>query len=87
MPIDPKDPRIAAASLLDPRLIDAMEFKPVGSSSLVNLDGRLGVAFMDPVAVLQMTSNPEVARVAHKVRGRLERVKSALVQGAGNDGE
>jgi len=50
-------------------------------------DGRLGVAFMDPVAVLQMTSNPVVARVAHEVRGRLERVKAALVQGAGNDGE
>ena len=43
MPIDPKDPRIAAASLLDPRLVDAMAFKPVGSPSLVNLDGRLGV--------------------------------------------
>jgi uncharacterized protein (DUF302 family) len=51
------------------------------------VDGRLSVAFMDPVAVLQMTSNPVVARVAHEVRGRLERVKSALVQGAGNDGE
>ncbi len=45
-------------------------------------DGRLGVAFMDPVAVLQMTSSPEVARVAHEVRDRLERVKAALVQGA-----
>lgn len=46
-------------------------------------DGRLGVAFMDPVAVLQMTSNPEVGRVAHEVRGRLERVKAALVRSAG----
>ena len=34
-------------------------------------DGRLVVGFMDPVAVLQMTSNPEVARVAHEVRERL----------------
>ena len=42
-------------------------------------DGRLVVGFMDPVAVLQMTSNPEVARVAHEVRERLERVRSALV--------
>jgi len=41
-------------------------------------DGRLVVAFMDPVAVLQMTSNPEVGRIAHEVRDRLERVKSAL---------
>jgi uncharacterized protein (DUF302 family) len=44
--------------------------------------GRLVVGFMDPVAVLQMTSNPEVARVAHEVRERLQRVKSALVNGA-----
>lgn len=41
-------------------------------------DGRLVVGFMDPVAVMQMTSNPEVARVAHEVRERLERVRSAL---------
>jgi uncharacterized protein (DUF302 family) len=41
-------------------------------------DGRLVVAFMDPVAVLQMTTNPEVARVAHEVRERLVRVKDAL---------
>ena len=42
-------------------------------------DGRLVVGFMDPVAVLQMTANREVARVAHEVRERLERVRSALV--------
>ena len=41
-------------------------------------DGSLVVGFMDPVAVLQMTSNPEVGRVAHEVRERLERVRSAL---------
>ena len=41
-------------------------------------DGGLVVAFMDPVAVLQMTSNPEVAAVAHEVRARLERVRAAL---------
>ena len=41
-------------------------------------DGRLVVGFMDPVAVMQMTSNPEVAWVAHEVRERLERVRSAL---------
>ena len=44
--------------------------------------GRLVVGFMDPVAVLQMTSNPEVGRVAHEVRQRLERVRSALVEAA-----
>ena len=41
-------------------------------------DGRLVVGFMDPVAVMQMTRNPEVARVAHEVRERLGRVCSAL---------
>ncbi len=41
-------------------------------------DGRLVVAFMDPVAVLQLTSQPEVAAVAKEVRARLERVRSAL---------
>ena len=42
------------------------------------VDGRLIVAFMDPVAVLQMASDPEVAAVAQDVRGRLVRVRSAL---------
>ena len=42
-------------------------------------DGQLVVGFMDPVAVLQMTPNPEVARVAQEVRERLNRVKTALV--------
>ncbi|WP_428418585.1 DUF302 domain-containing protein [Methylibium sp.] len=41
-------------------------------------DGRLVVGFMDPVAVMQMTSNPEVAAVAQDVRARLERVRAAL---------
>ena len=34
---------------------------------------------MDPVAVLQMTSNTEVATVAHDVRQRLERVRQQLL--------
>ena len=42
-------------------------------------DGRLVVGFMDPVAVLQLTRDPEVGRVAQEVRQRLERVRSALV--------
>jgi uncharacterized protein (DUF302 family) len=41
-------------------------------------DGRLVVAFMDPVAVLQMTSDPVVASVAQEVRSRLQRVRSVL---------
>lgn len=42
-------------------------------------DGRLVVGFMDPVAVMQMTSNAEVAKVAHEVRERLQRVRASLV--------
>lgn len=41
-------------------------------------DGRLVVAFMDPIAVLQLTSDPEVGRVAHEVREKLERVRASL---------
>ena len=41
-------------------------------------DGQLVVGFIDPVAVMQMTSNPELACVAQEVRQRLERVRSAL---------
>ena len=43
------------------------------------VDGRLVVGFMDPVAVMEMTSNPEVTAVAAEVRARLERVRQALV--------
>lgn len=43
------------------------------------VDGRLVVGFMDPVAVMEMTSNAEVAAVAREVRERLERVRQALV--------
>ena len=43
------------------------------------IDGRFVVGFMDPVAVLQMTSNVEVAKVAHEVNDRLQRVKAMLM--------
>jgi len=49
-------------------------------------DGRLVVGFMDPVAVMEMTSNPEVGSVATEVRAKLERVRKALLeQGGGRD--
>lgn len=48
-------------------------------------DHSLTVAFMDPVAVLQMTPNPEVAGVAHEVRERLVRVKASLARPARQD--
>ena len=42
--------------------------KPVPSKSFI----------IDPVAVMRMTSNPEVAAVAQEVRTRLQRVRGAL---------
>ena len=41
-------------------------------------DGQLVVAFMDPVAVLQLTDKPEVAEVANEVQARLMRVRDTL---------
>lgn len=40
--------------------------------------GGQTVGFMDPVTVMQMTDDPEVAAVAAEVRARLERVRAAL---------
>lgn len=48
------------------------------------VDGSLVVGFMDQVAVMEMTSNLEVGRVATEVRAKLERVRTSLVdQGVG----
>jgi len=44
--------------------------------------GRLIVGFMDPQAVMQMTSNAEVGKVAQEVHERLHRVKATLVAAA-----
>ena len=41
-------------------------------------DGRIGVAFMDPVAVLELVDRPEVATLAQEVKARLERVRERL---------
>jgi uncharacterized protein (DUF302 family) len=43
--------------------------------------GQVHVEFMDPSAVLEMVSAPEVAAVAVEVRQRLERVMAALGPG------
>lgn len=40
--------------------------------------GAVTVAFMDPVAVLQLTNDPEVALVAAEVRQRLQRVRGVI---------
>lgn len=40
--------------------------------------GRTHVEFMDPIAILQMVDKPEIAELAHEVRGRLDRVLASL---------
>jgi len=42
-------------------------------------DGSITVAFMDPAAVLGLVDKEGVAELAGEVRGRLERVRDALV--------
>ena len=46
-------------------------------------DGSVTVGFMDPVAVMQLTKDPEVAKVAQEVRQRLERVRSVVAAQTG----
>jgi uncharacterized protein (DUF302 family) len=41
-------------------------------------DGNVTVAFMDPVAVLELVERPEVDALAHDVRARLQRVRARL---------
>jgi uncharacterized protein (DUF302 family) len=43
------------------------------------VDGAITVAFMDPVAVLQLVDKPGVAELANTVRDKLLRVRDALV--------
>ena len=43
-------------------------------------DKTVTVAFMDPVAVLKLTENPEVTKLAGEVRARLERVRNQLAE-------
>ena len=47
-------------------------------------DANVTVGFIDPVAVMQLTDDPEVAKVADEVRIRLERVRSKLGPKSGN---
>lgn len=41
-------------------------------------DKSITVGFMDPVAVLKLTDNPQVAELASEVLARLERVRDRL---------
>ena len=44
-------------------------------------DGKVTVGLIDPIAMLQVTDNPEVATVACEARERLQRVCTALAAG------
>ena len=48
-----------------------------------NAVGTQTVGFIDPVTVMQMTDDPEVAKVASEVRSRLERVRTSLIEADG----
>lgn len=47
-------------------------------------DGAVTVSLMDPVAVLQLTQQPEVAVIAREVRERLVRVRSVIAAQSGS---
>ncbi len=44
-----------------------------------NDDGSCSVVFMDPMAVISLSGNAEVAKVAREANDRLQRVKQALL--------
>jgi uncharacterized protein (DUF302 family) len=44
-------------------------------------DGSITVGFMDPAAVLKLVNRADIDVVAGEVRGRLERVRDALLDG------
>ncbi|MEO6896247.1 MAG: hypothetical protein ABI218_06355 [Caldimonas sp.] len=52
------------------------------SPAHVEASGGQTVGFMDPVAVMQMTDDPEIAKVAAEVRARLERVRATMMASA-----
>ena len=43
-----------------------------------DVEGKIIVGFMDPVAVLKLTDNPNIGELAKDVRARLERVAAQL---------
>ena len=43
-------------------------------------DGQVTVGFMDPIAVLKLTDNPQIGGLASEVRSRLDRVAQVLKQ-------
>ncbi|HJX17820.1 MAG TPA: DUF302 domain-containing protein [Acidiferrobacterales bacterium] len=43
-----------------------------------DVEGKIIVGFMDPIAVLKLTDNPNIGELAKDVRARLERVAAQL---------
>jgi uncharacterized protein (DUF302 family) len=41
-------------------------------------NGQVTIGFMDPIAVLKLTDNPQIGELAKDVRARLERVAALL---------
>lgn len=41
-------------------------------------DGKVGVGFLDPQLMVQLTGNPAIGRVADEAAGRLRRAREAL---------
>ena len=52
-----------------------------------DVGANITAGFMDPVVVMRLTDDPEVAKVANEVRNRLERVRSALASTPGTSGK
>ena len=44
------------------------------------VNGQVTIGFMDPIAVLKLTNNPEIAELAKDVRARLDRVAALLTK-------
>lgn len=72
------DPPLAHCALTAELVIVAQRL-PCNVVVREEVDGRLVIGFVYPVAVLQMTSNPEVGHVAHEVIERLGRVRETLI--------
>jgi uncharacterized protein (DUF302 family) len=43
--------------------------------------GRVSVGFLDPQTMVQLTDNPQIAKVANEAGARLDRVRAALSSG------
>lgn len=58
--------------------IDAGALLPCNVVVRDNQDGSCSVVFMDPMAVIRLSDNSDVAEVAQEASDRLQRVRTAL---------